>query len=47
MYLVGYEDKDGVKKNKKLKFSDVKSYIDAVEEKIGSSTGAIKDELGF
>lgn len=45
MYLVGYEDKDGVKKNKKLKFSDVKSYIDAVDEKIGSSTGALKDEL--
>ena len=45
MYLVGYEDKNGVKKNKKLKFSDVKSYIDAVDEKIGSSTDALKGEL--
>lgn len=45
LFLVGYDEENGVKKNKKLRFGDVKAYIDNVDNRISSTKGEIDTDL--
>ena len=45
LYLVGYDEIEGIKKNKRLKFSNVKEYIDSLEDKCNTNSSNLKAEF--
>lgn len=45
LFLVGYDEIEGVKKNKRLKFSEVKGYIDGIDQKCISNSNAIREDF--